>query len=172
VEERLWSEHRHAYLMKEGSEDLDCAVLLAARRGFADPAGERLGGTIRAIRSELGAEGPLLYRFSGMGEQENAFLACSFWLVESLALGGQLDQAAELMDQLVARAGPLGLYSEEMDPRTGRLIGNVPQALTHLSLLGAAALFEHALSRAQAGQAGPGSSGSPPDFRFAGWGGW
>ncbi len=142
VEQRLWSPARRSYVEKEGSEALDASVLLAARRGFADPRGERMNSTIDAVRRELGAGGPLLYRYSGMSEQENAFLACSFWCVDALAMANRHDEAAETMDALVALAGDVGLYPEEMDPVSHAFRGNVPQALTHLALVNAAVLFE------------------------------
>jgi GH15 family glucan-1,4-alpha-glucosidase len=139
IEDRLYSPQRRSYLQRAGSEDLDCGTLLAARRGFGDPGGERMLGTIEAIRAELGAGGPLLYRYSGMQGEENAFLACSFWLVEALALAGGRDEAAALMDELVGLGGDTGLLSEEIEPGSRRLRGNLPQALTHLSLINAAA---------------------------------
>lgn len=141
VEERLWSEEKHSYLQKAGSDALDCGMLLAARRGFTDPAGERMNGTIDAIRRELSAGGPLLYRYSGMQDQENAFLACSFWMVEALALAGRRDEAQEMMDELVGLSSDVGLFSEEMRPDDHGLRGNLPQALTHLSLINAASAF-------------------------------
>jgi GH15 family glucan-1,4-alpha-glucosidase len=146
VERRLWSGSRGSYLMKAGSEILDCGVLLAARRNFADPRGPRMNGTIDAIRSVLDAGGPLLFRYSGMQEEENAFLACSFWMVEALALAGRREQAAEIMDRMVSLANDVGLYSEEMDPGTHAMRGNFPQALTHLALINAAALFTEGTS--------------------------
>ncbi len=79
-----------------------------------------------------------------MREQENAFLACSFWMVEALARARRLDEAAETMDALVGLATDVGLYAEEMDPAERLMRGNLPQALTHLSLLNAAALFAEA----------------------------
>ena len=139
---------KRSYLQKRGSDALDCGMLLAARRGFGDPAGPRMRGTIDAIRAELGAGSPLLYRYSGMQEEENAFLACSFWLVEALALARRLDEAAELMDGLVGLANDVGLYSEEIEPASNELRGNLPQALTHLSLINAAAAFSRATSAA------------------------
>jgi GH15 family glucan-1,4-alpha-glucosidase len=138
IETNLWSERKHSYLMQAGSEKLDCGVLLAARRGYADAHGPRLQGTIDAIRGELSAGGPLLYRYSGMQEEENAFLACSFWLAEAMALGGRAAEARELMDELVSLSGPLGLFTEEMEPDSRSLMGNFPQALTHLALISAA----------------------------------
>jgi GH15 family glucan-1,4-alpha-glucosidase len=140
IERELYSESRRSYLRRAGAQDeLDCGMLLAARRRFGDPAGERITGTVRAVREELSAGGALLYRYSGMQEQENAFLACSFWLVEALALGGRRDQAAELMDELCGLGGPTGLLSEEIEPGSRALRGNLPQALSHLSLINAAA---------------------------------
>jgi GH15 family glucan-1,4-alpha-glucosidase len=141
VETQLWSDERGSYVMKAGSDMLDCGVLLAARRRYADPRGTRMAGTIEAIQRELHAEGPLYYRYSGMQEEENAFLACSFWMVEALALAGRRDEASELMDQMISLGGELGLYSEEMEPGSHAMRGNFPQALTHLALINAAAIL-------------------------------
>jgi GH15 family glucan-1,4-alpha-glucosidase len=141
IETRLWSEARQSYVMKAGSEMLDCGVLLAARRGFVDPRGRRMSATIEAIRSELHAQGPLFYRYSGMQEEENAFLACSFWMVEALALAGRRDEAADTMDQMLSLSNDVGLYTEQMEPGSRSMRGNFPQALTHLALINAAALL-------------------------------
>lgn len=141
IESRIWSDARGSYLMKADSDMLDCGVLLAARRGFADPGGTRMRSTINAIRAELHAEGPLLYRYSGMREEENAFLACSFWMVEALALAGRRDEAAEVMDAMVDMGNDLGLFSEEIEPGSHALRGNFPQALTHLALISAASIL-------------------------------
>lgn len=144
VEQRLWSDSKRSYLQKADSEGLDCGMLLAARRGFCDPRGERMAGTIQAIQRELGAGGGLLYRYSGMQEQENCFLACSFWMAEALALANRVDEAADWLDRLVGLASDVGLYSEEMTAGADELRGNFPQALTHLSLINAAVAFGRA----------------------------
>jgi GH15 family glucan-1,4-alpha-glucosidase len=147
IERHLFSERKNSYVMKSGSEALDCGMLLAARRRFSEPAGRRINGTIDAIQSELSADG-LLYRYSGMEQEENAFLACSFWLAEALALAGRVEEGTELLDTLIGLGNDVGLYSEEMDPSGHAMLGNFPQALSHLSLINAA----HTLSDSAAGR--------------------
>ena len=137
IETKGWSETRGAYVMKEGSDDLDASVLLAARWGYADGESERFAATIDAIRSEL-SHGPFLWRTTDLKGKEGCFLACSFWLVDALARCHRLDEARELMEQLLPAANDVGLYSEQIDPETGAALGNTPQALTHLSLILAA----------------------------------
>jgi GH15 family glucan-1,4-alpha-glucosidase len=141
IEQRLWSETRGSYVMKAGSDELDCGVLLASRRHYTDPEGRRMEQTIEAIRSELHAEGPLFYRYSGMQDEENPFLACSFWMVEALALARRQEEAVEIMDAAVSLANDVGLYSEEMERGTHAMRGNFPQALSHLALINAAAIL-------------------------------
>jgi GH15 family glucan-1,4-alpha-glucosidase len=137
VEERCWAEDRGAYVFYPGSAELDASVLLAARWGYHQADDPRFLRTIEAIRAEL-AEGPFLYRYSSARGDEGCFLACSFWLVDALARSDRPGEARELMDELVTAANDVGLYSEQIDPRTRDLLGNVPQALTHLSLILAA----------------------------------
>lgn len=130
-----------AYTRTYGSSDLDAAVLVLPLLGLEqDPA--RVRSTIAAIRRELGAGGALLYRYppgeDGLPGREGAFMPCSFWLVQAVALSGDVAEAHQLFDELIARASPLGLFSEEIDPLTGAFLGNFPQALTHASLVQAA----------------------------------
>jgi GH15 family glucan-1,4-alpha-glucosidase len=121
--------------------ELDAAVLLLAGMDYVPPEDERLRATIDAVRAELG-RGPLVYRYTGVEREEGCFLPCSFWLVEALARTGRQDEATELMEDLVARGNDVGLYSEMMDPGSGAMLGNFPQALTHLSLISAAFALE------------------------------
>jgi GH15 family glucan-1,4-alpha-glucosidase len=139
IRERCWSPRLGAYARTaDGGDELDAGVLLAVRGSFVEDEPERFGATVDAIRRELGAGGPLVYRYTGMREQEGAFLACSFWVVEALARLGRRDEAHETMAALVDAANDVGLYSEEMDPASREMLGNLPQALTHLSLVNAA----------------------------------
>jgi GH15 family glucan-1,4-alpha-glucosidase len=146
VHRHCWSDRLRAYTRAAGSEELDAAVLLAARGGFPVDEPERLGSTVDAIREQLGAGGPLLYRYSGMQGREGAFLACSFWAVEALARCGRVDEGCVMMEQLLALASDVGLFSEELDPGTHEFLGNMPQALTHLALVNAADVCGKALS--------------------------
>jgi GH15 family glucan-1,4-alpha-glucosidase len=145
VEEECWSEERGAYLQVPGKDKLDAAELLCSRRGYGDVNRERVAATAEAIRRELG-RGALLYRYSGQETEEGAFVACSFWLVEALARLGRLDEAGELMEEVLAFANDVGLYSEEIEPTTGDFLGNFPQGLSHLSLIRAAVAVQESSS--------------------------
>src|SRR4051794_32240657 len=122
----------------DGHDEIDCALLLLARRSFVPNDHPGFLRTVDRIQAELGAGGGLLYRYSGQQDVENAFLACSFWLVEALARGGRVDEAAELMDTLMTYGNDVGLLAEEVDPSDGSAVGNFPQALSHLALISAA----------------------------------
>ena len=138
VEERCWSERKQSYSFYADTDELDAALLLAAKVGYAKGDDPRMHSTIDAIRRELGAGGPLLYRYSGQERQEGAFLACSFWLVIALARTARKREARRVMDELVALSNDVGLYAEEIDPESHEQLGNFPQGLTHLSLIDAA----------------------------------
>jgi GH15 family glucan-1,4-alpha-glucosidase len=149
VETRCISERHGSLSFHAGTDDLDAATLRVARTGFVDPAVELVGATIDAVRRELSAGGPLLYRYTGQQEVEGAFLACSFWLVEALARAGRVGEARETMDELLGYANDLGLFSEEVDPESRELLGNFPQGLSHLGLVSAAAAVAAAESGAE-----------------------
>lgn len=135
VETECWSEELGAYVMYPGSTDLDASILLHAMSGF--DRGERMSSTIDALRRELGA-GPLLYRYTGMREEEATFVACAFWGVAALAHVGRRDEAAVWMDELLEQANDVGIWPEMIDESTGEFLGNLPQALSHLALVQAA----------------------------------
>jgi GH15 family glucan-1,4-alpha-glucosidase len=146
VEASCWSDERHSYVRCAGEDTLDASLLLGILHGYAEPTNERMLATVDAIQRELAA-GPFVRRHGnddGVQGGEGAFIACSFWLAEALARGGRVDAAAELMEQLLALANDVGLYSEEIDPQTGEFLGNMPQGLSHLALISAAAAIDEA----------------------------
>jgi GH15 family glucan-1,4-alpha-glucosidase len=142
---RAWSERLQAYTQSYGSDELDASVLLMPLVGFLPATDERFVSTVEAIRRELTLGGLILrYRpqpdgeVDGLPPGEGVFLACSFWLVQVLALQGKHDEARELFERLLDLRNDVGLLSEEFDPVAGRQLGNFPQAFTHLALVGAA----------------------------------
>jgi GH15 family glucan-1,4-alpha-glucosidase len=149
IETRCWSQRRGSYARHAGGEELDASVLLGVLLGYGaeDPA--RLAATVTVLQRDLG-RGPLVHRYSGedgLRGAEGAFLCCSFWLADALARIGRLEEATELMQQLIAIANDVGLYAEELDPDTTELLGNVPQGLVHLALINAAVSIGKASER-------------------------
>ncbi len=134
VLQRAWSETAGAFAGAFDSDELDASVLLLPLVGFLPGGDDRMFATIEAIRARL-ADGPLVRRWEG---DTAAFVICSFWLVECLALAGRIEEAAELFDTLVGHANDLGLLAEEIDPLTGEQLGNYPQAFSHVGLVNAA----------------------------------
>lgn len=147
ADEHCWSASKSAYTFYAGSEELDAAVLLAARTGFLSGDDDRLWTTIDAIRSELSAEGPLLYRYSGAREEENAFVACTFWLIEALCYAGRVTEAGKLLEGALAYANDLALWSEEIDPADRALLGNFPIGISHLAVIGAITAYHAATTQ-------------------------
>jgi GH15 family glucan-1,4-alpha-glucosidase len=140
VETRCWSDRLGSYTRDAEREELDASLLLGVLLGYGAPDGGRLASTVLAIRRELG-RGPLLQRYTGedgLAGGEGAFLCCSFWLADALARIGRAGEATELMEELLALAGDVGLYAEELDPDSGEMLGNTPQGLVHLALVNAA----------------------------------
>jgi GH15 family glucan-1,4-alpha-glucosidase len=149
IEARCWSQRLGSYTRHAGGEELDASVLLGVLLGYGidDPA--RLAATVNVLRRDLG-RGPLVHRYSGedgLRGAEGAFLCCSFWLADALARIGRVEEAAELMQQLLALANDVGLYAEELDPHTNELLGNIPQGLVHLALINAAVSIAKARDR-------------------------
>jgi GH15 family glucan-1,4-alpha-glucosidase len=144
---------RETFTRAYGSQELDGALLLIGLVGFLPPGDERIRGTVRAIQEELCEDGYVLrYRTGNGGDglpgREGAFLPCSFWLVDNLALMGRTQEAHGLFERLRALRNDVGLISEEYDPTTRRLVGNFPQAWTHVSLVNSAATLSGAVQQA------------------------
>lgn len=133
VNERGYDPLRGTYVREYGGSELDGSLALLPVIGMEPPGSPRLRGTIAALRRELHAGGPLFYRHGD--RREGAFLPVSFWIAEALAMTDRLDEAAEIIDPLVRWSEPLGLLPEEVEPSTGRWLGNYPQALSHAALL-------------------------------------
>jgi GH15 family glucan-1,4-alpha-glucosidase len=149
IETQCWSERLGTYTRHADSQDLDASLLLGILFGYDASDPNRLTSTVDVLRRELG-RGSLLSRYTGedgLEGAEGAFLCCSFWLVDALARFGRLEEATAFMQELIALASDVGLYSEEIDPQTNELLGNTPQGLVHLALINAAM----SISKASAG---------------------
>jgi GH15 family glucan-1,4-alpha-glucosidase len=133
---------RGVFVQHYDSDALDAALLLLPLMRFLPPEDERIRATVFAIADELTVNGLVLrYRTDetddGLEGKEGTFLICSFWLVTALCEIGEVDRARSLCERLLGHASPLGLYAEEIDPLSGRHLGNFPQAFTHLALINA-----------------------------------
>ena len=156
VLEHGFDERQNAFVQAYNGNALDASVLLMPAHGFLPPDDPRIQGTIRAIESKLVRDGFVL-RYQtvetsdGLAGSEGAFLACSFWLVDAYAYSGRRREAEALFERLLALRNDLGLLSEEFEPRSGRLIGNFPQAFSHLALIHSASVLggEELTARAQ-----------------------
>ncbi|HEY1834918.1 MAG TPA: glycoside hydrolase family 15 protein [Solirubrobacteraceae bacterium] len=146
IEARGYDSERGVFLQCFDEPKLDGALLLLPVVGFVAFDDERMLRTTDAVREELDANG-FLYRYREDDElrgQEGAFLACSFWLAECYARQGRIRQARAAFDRVMSSASPLGLFSEQVDPDSGELLGNYPQTLTHLSHVAAVAALAQA----------------------------
>jgi GH15 family glucan-1,4-alpha-glucosidase len=141
-----------AFTQAFGSDVLDASVLLLPLMGFIDADDERMRSTIETIATELTTDG-LVYRYraarsspagdelaeiDGLHGDEGTFAICTFWLVDGLVFLGRLQDARALFERMLAYANDLGLFAEEIDPASGALLGNFPQAFTHIALINAA----------------------------------
>ncbi|WP_353069919.1 glycoside hydrolase family 15 protein [Tunturibacter empetritectus] len=147
IETQSWNDRIRSYASEPGSEKMDSSLLLMSFHNFHEASSERLQGTYNRIKNELGAGGSLLYRNRPDGRgtfpEEGAFGICGFWAVEHLAMGGgSLKQAEETFEELLRYANDVGLFAEEIDPKSGAALGNFPQAFTHIGLISAALAIE------------------------------
>jgi GH15 family glucan-1,4-alpha-glucosidase len=142
--DRAYDPERNTFVQYYGARDLDASLLLIPQVGFLPPDDPRVRGTIEAIERELVQDGfvcryPSRPGADGLPPGEGVFLACSFWLANSLALIGRRDEAIALFERLLALRNDLGLLSEEYDPIAKRLLGNFPQAFSHTAIINTAA---------------------------------
>lgn len=132
-----WSEKKQAFTQAYGTEDLDSSVLLMESYGFIEGSSPMYISTVEAIQRELEHEG-LLFRYKNkddFGQPKSAFTICSFWLVNALIKIGRKEEARKKFDELLSYSNHLGLFSEDIDFETKRLLGNFPQAYSHLALI-------------------------------------
>jgi GH15 family glucan-1,4-alpha-glucosidase len=134
---------RHCFTQYFGTKELDASLLLIPRTGFLPENDPRVRATIAAIEKDLFVDGFVLrYRtesnVDGLPPGEGAFLACTFWLVDAYVGQGKRAQAEKLFERLIGLSNDVGLLSEEYDPNAGRLVGNFPQAFSHVALIAAA----------------------------------
>ncbi|WP_328916769.1 MULTISPECIES: glycoside hydrolase family 15 protein [unclassified Streptomyces] len=142
--EKGYDAERNTFTQSYGSQELDAATLLIPQVGFLPPTDRRVTGTVDAVRRELD-HGGFVRRYTpdsgsvdGLPGSEGAFLACSFWLADALHATGRRDEAVGLFEKLLSLRNDVGLLSEEWDPVAGRLLGNFPQAFSHIGLVNSA----------------------------------
>jgi GH15 family glucan-1,4-alpha-glucosidase len=148
--EHGWNERAGAFTQAFGSEDLDASNLMLAITGFLPGDDPRTKATVDAIATRLTDQRGLVYRYlahDGLAGEEGTFLLCTFWLAHAQAVAGELDQATATFERAVAAINDVGLLAEEVDPSSGEMIGNFPQAFSHIGLINAA----WAIAQCQAG---------------------
>jgi GH15 family glucan-1,4-alpha-glucosidase len=136
-----WSEKAGAFTQAFGSDDLDASSLMMPIMGFLPATDPRMRSTIDAIAERLTDEHGLVYRYraaDGLAGEEGTFLLCTFWLAQAQALAGEIEQARKTFEQAISYANDVGLLAEEVDPASNELLGNFPQAFSHIGLVNAA----------------------------------
>lgn len=165
-------DERGVFTQHYDTDALDASLLLMPLVRFLPPDDERVRSTVMAIADELTKDGLVLrYRTDetddGLEGEEGTFTICSFWLVSALVEIGELDRGRKLCERLLSYASPLGLFGEEIDPETGRHLGNFPQTFTHLALINAVMHVIHAEEDAAGAISAPEARPSPLDPRTA-----
>lgn len=161
---------RGAFVQAYGSKHLDASALMLPLVGFLRADDPRMRSTIEAVDRELTSPNGFVYRYrgydDGLAEGEGAFIICTFWLADNLIALGEIDRARSLVERLRSCSNDLGLFSEQIDPQTGEMLGNFPQAFSHVALINAAIQLQKATAREE-GKAGmakehlPGSPSQP-----------
>jgi GH15 family glucan-1,4-alpha-glucosidase len=145
-----WSDEAGAYTQSFGSTELDASNLMLVCVGFLPPDDPRARATIEATIERLTDEHGLLYRYladDGLQGEEGAFLLCTFWLAQALAVCGDVERATEVFERAIAFVNDVGLLAEEVDGDRGELLGNFPQAFSHIGLVNAAWAISQASDR-------------------------
>jgi GH15 family glucan-1,4-alpha-glucosidase len=164
--EKGFDAHSNSFVQSYGSADLDASLLLIPQVGFLPADDPRVLGTIAAVERNLLVDG-LVLRYStativdALPAGEGCFLPCSFWLADSYALTGRRREGEALFERLLSLSNDVGLLAEEYDPRAGRMLGNFPQALTHMAVVNTARLLsmpEHEARGAAAKGERPGAA--------------
>src|SRR4029077_5832322 len=162
--ERGFDREIDSFVQTYGSKHLDASLLLIPIVGFLPAQDPRVRGTLRGIEERLLIGGEFVLRYEtertrdGLPPGEGALLACSFWLIDNYTLQGRHTEARKLFERLLARCNDVGLLAEEIDPVTGRMLGNFPQAYSHVGLINSAlSLSEYERSRKE--RAAPRSTG-------------
>ena len=136
-----------AFTQTLDGDQLDSAVLIMPLVGFIDPIDARMQSTIDVLRDRLVTDG-FIARYSGFDDGlppgEGAFIACNFWLAAAFAACGRVDDAHDVFRRTTDAMNDLGLMAEEYDPRSGEMLGNFPQGLSHLTLINAALAIDEA----------------------------
>jgi len=148
---RGWNDRVGAFTQSFGSADLDASSLMLVITGFLAADDPRMQSTLNATAQRLTDERGLVYRYlarDGLPGEEGTFLLCTFWLAQAQAMAGDVEAASATFERAVAAINDVGLLSEEVDPRTGEMIGNFPQAFSHIGLINAA----WAITQAQDGK--------------------
>ncbi|MGB5379104.1 glycoside hydrolase family 15 protein, partial [Muriicola sp.] len=143
IMDNAWNEQVGAFTQSYGSPNLDAAVLLMESYGFIPARDPKFISTVKAIERELSNDG-LLYRYKNeddFGLPSSSFTICTFWFINSLFKIGEEEKAMALFDRLLSYSNHLGLFSEDIDFKTKRLLGNFPQAYSHLALIECAINF-------------------------------
>lgn len=152
-----WSERAGAFTQYVGGDALDASNLMLPIVGFLPADDPRMLATIEATAERLTDERGLVYRYDtshgvdGLAGEEGTFLLCTFWLAQACAMAGRVEQATEVFERAAAFANDVGLLAEEVDGETGELLGNFPQAFSHIGLVNAAWAIDEARRRAAGG---------------------
>jgi GH15 family glucan-1,4-alpha-glucosidase len=163
IMEQGWNEKKKSFVQYYGSEAVDASALLMVLTKFAGATDPRILHTINRIQKDLTSDS-LVHRYNpteaaddGLGTLEGTFSPCSFWMAESLARAGRVDEGRLMLEKMLTYSNHVGLFAEEVGP-TGEALGNFPQAFTHLSLITACYNIDQALNKSSGNRAAPGST--------------